>query len=149
MVVRREKKSRYYRGNRTHGWGRVGQHRRSGRKGGRGMVGFHKHKWTWTVKYAPDWYGKHGFTRHPSLVPTWRIINVGKLDEALDSLVEQGLVSREDDAYVVDLSKLGINKLTGSGKVTKKMIVKVIKATKKAVEKIESAGGKVEISGGE
>ena len=113
------------------------------------MVGFGKHKWTWTVKYAPNWYGKHGFTRHPSLVPSWRIINVGKLDEILESLVEKGLASYENEIYAIDLSKLGINKLTGSGRVTKKIFVKTIKATARAVEKIEKAGGRVEISGGE
>ncbi|RLE60757.1 MAG: 50S ribosomal protein L15 [Thermoprotei archaeon] len=149
MVVRREKKRKYYRGSRTYGWGRVAQHRRSGRKGGRGMVGYHKHKWTWTVKYAPDWYGKHGFTRHPSLVLVYRIMNVGKLDEVLEDLVQKGLAKIENENYVVDLTRIGINKLTGSGKVTKKIIVRTHKATRKAIEKIESLGGKVELISGE
>ncbi len=147
MVVRREKKRKYFRGSRTYGWGRVAQHRRSGRKGGRGLVGFHKHKWTWTVKYAPDWYGKHGFTRHPSIVPTWRNLNVGFLDEVAERLVEAGVASKEGDAVKIDLASLGYNKLTGAGKVKKKLIVTVAKATEKAVKKIEEAGGKVIIAG--
>jgi hypothetical protein len=36
MVVRKEKKSRKMRGSRTHGYGRVGQHRKAGSRGGRG-----------------------------------------------------------------------------------------------------------------
>lgn len=143
MVRRREKKSKYFRGSRTHGWGRVAQHRRSGRKGGRGFVGYHKHKWSWTVKYAPDWYGAYGFQRHPSLVLQYSTINIGALDEQLDHLVERGVASKNGDKYTVDLTQLGVNKLTGSGKVTRKIVVKVAKATRKAVERIKEAGGEV------
>ncbi len=147
MVVRREKKRKYYRGSRTYGWGRVAQHRRSGRKGGRGLVGYHKHKWTWVVKYAPDWYGKHGFTRHPSIVPVYRSINVGLLDEIAEMLLERGIAEKEGEAIKIDLTKIGYNKLTGAGRVTRPLIVKTIKATENAVAKIEEAGGKVELAG--
>jgi len=143
VVRRREKKSRYYRGSRTHGWGRVAQHRRSGRKGGRGRVGYHKHKWSWTVKYAPDWYGAHGFTRHPSLVVQFRALNVGVLDEKIEELVNLGVATRSGDSYYVDLTLLGVNKLTGSGRVSKKIVVRVHKATEQAIAKISGAGGKV------
>lgn len=113
------------------------------------MVGYDKHKWTWTVKYAPNWYGKHGFTRHPSLVPAYRTINVGKLDEVIEELVEKGLANVENGSYQVNLARLGFNKLTGGGRVTKRIIVRTLKATRRAVEKIESSGGKVELIGGE
>lgn len=143
MVVRREKKSKYYRGSRTCGWGRVAQHRRSGRKGGRGRVGYHKHKWSWAVKYAPDWYGRHGFTQPPNLVARWVTINVGELDERIEELVKQGRAERVGEEYHVDLLAMGINKLTGEGRVTKKLVVKTITATRKAIEKIEQVGGRV------
>ncbi len=143
MVVRREKKSKYYRGSRTCGWGRVAQHRRSGRKGGRGRVGYHKHKWSWAVKYAPDWYGRHGFTQPPNLVAKWVTMNVGELDEKVEELVRQGVAVKVGDEYHVDLLKLGVNKLTGEGRVTRKLVVKTIAATKKAVAKIEQANGRV------
>uniref|UniRef100_A0A7C1CDA7 Large ribosomal subunit protein uL15 n=1 Tax=Thermofilum adornatum TaxID=1365176 RepID=A0A7C1CDA7_9CREN len=143
MVIRREKKSRSYRGSRTHGYGRTGQHRKSGSRGGRGHVGYHKHKWSWAIKYAPDWYGKHGFTRHPSLVTQFNIINVGVLDSKIADLYQKGIATREGDAYVVDLTKIGINKLTGTGQVRNKIIVKVPFATQNAVQKIKQAGGDV------
>lgn len=141
VSVRREKKSRYYRGSRTHGWGRVAQHRRSGRKGGRGRVGYHKHKWTWVMAYARDWYGKHGFTRHPSLVAQKRIINVGELDEKIEELLKVGLAKLEGDAIRVDIAELGFNKLGGKGKVTRKLVVAAPEATENAVRKLEEAGG--------
>ena len=146
MVVRRRKKSRKLRGRtRTMGWGRIGQHRGSGSRGGFGAAGMHKHMWTWVVKYAPSWFGKHGFNRPPELVVKPMEINVGELDELIEKLIKEGKVERSDDLIKVDLSKLGYNKLLGKGKVRHKLYVIVPKATKAAIEKIEAAGGKVEV----
>jgi len=139
--VRREKKSKYHRGSRTCGWGRVAQHRRSGRKGGRGRVGYHKHKWSWVMAYARDWYGKHGFTRHPSLVAEARVVNVGELDERADELVRAGLAQVEGDVVRVDITQLGYNKLGGRGQVTRKLVVIGLEATEGAVRKLQAAGG--------
>lgn len=143
MVVRRGKKSRYMRGSRTHGWGRTGQHRKSGRKGGRGRAGYKKHKWTWVLKYAPNWFGKRGFTRHPSIVPTWKIINVGELDEMSEKLAEMGMARAINGVLEVNLLALGVNKLTGRGAVRRALLVKTLKATRVAIRKVEEAGGKV------
>ncbi len=143
MVVRRRKKSRKCRGSRTYGYGRIGQHRKSGSRGGFGMAGMHKHRWSWVVKYYPDYFGKHGFTRPPELTVEVNGINVGLLDSIVDDLVSKGLASKENDTYVIELPKLGINKLLGSGKVTKKMKVVTIEATEKAIEKVKKAGGEV------
>jgi len=142
MVVRREKKSKYYRGSRTCGWGRVAQHRRSGRKGGRGRVGYHKHKWSWVMAYARDWYGKHGFTRYPSLVPIKRVINVGELDEQIDELLKAGVATVEGDAVRVDITLLGYNRLGGRGRVTRKLVVVGLEATRAAISKLEEVGGR-------
>ncbi|MET1100875.1 MAG: uL15 family ribosomal protein [Pyrodictiaceae archaeon] len=150
MVVRKRKKSRRLRGRtRTMGWGRIGQHRGSGSRGGFGAAGMHKHMWSWVVKYAPTWFGKHGFNRPPKLEKKVVGINVGELDESLEALVEKGLASREGDLYVVDLSKLGYNKLLGRGRVTHKIRVLVESATEEAVNKIASAGGEVVLLSGE
>ena len=143
MVVRREKKSKYLRGYRTMGWGRVGQHRRSGTKGGRGHAGYHKHYWTWVVKYAPDWFGKHGFTRPPEIVPKPRCINVGEIDEKIEELVKMGLAKVKDDAYEVNIVDLGYTKLLGRGRVSKKLIIKALEATESAIEKVKALGGEV------
>ncbi len=149
MVRRFKKKSRYMRGSRTCGWGRVGQHRKSGSSGGRGKSGRHKHKWTWVLKYAEDssgypFFGKHGFIQPPPLVPRRAGINVGELDAIIDDLVRKGLAELKEGKYYVDLLKLGYNKLLGGGKVTKPIIVKTVWATRKAEEKIRAAGGAVE-----
>lgn len=155
MVRRFERKVRKYRGgSRTHGWGgRVGQHRKSGSSGGRGgRSGLHKHKWSLVLKYAEDssgypFFGKHGFKQPETIVAAKLCINVGELDSMLDELVSRGgLVQVVDGKYVVDLLRIGFNKLLGrGGRVSKPMIVRAAWVSRKAEEKIRSAGGSVEL----
>lgn len=143
MVVRRKKKSRYMRGIRTHGYGNVGQHRKSGSRGGKGAAGMHKHKWSWVLKYFPDWYGKRGFTYPPEMKVEYKEINVGELRELIEFLRQQGKLEKDGDTYVIDLQTLGYNKLLGRGSIDVKVKVKVYDATKSAIEKIRKAGGEV------
>ena len=147
MVVRRRKKSKKLRGRtRTMGWGRIGQHRKSGSRGGFGLVGFHKHKWTWTIKYAPHWFGKHGFTQPPTIVAEINAINVSELDEIARDMLRQGIAQKEDNKIVIDVSVLGFNKVLGRGKITLPLKVITPAITERAREKIEAAGGEVVIS---
>ncbi len=144
MSIRREKKVRKMRGSRTHGWGIQGQHRRSGRKGGRGKAGRKsgKHKWSWVLRYWPDYFGKHGF--HPVPKGVIRAINVGELDELAEKLVAKGLAIKSEKGIEIDLTKLGINKLLGSGRVMKPLIIKGVEnISETAKEKIAAAGGSI------
>ncbi len=144
MVVRRRKKTRRLRGRtRTMGYGRIGQHRKSGSKGGFGAAGMHKHMWTWVVKYAPTWFGKHGFNPPETLEVKPVEINVGELAEHLDKWLSQGLARKEGDKIVVNLAELGYNKLLGRGRIDKPVKVIVPEATQRAIEKIQAAGGEV------
>ena len=123
-------KTKKYRGSRTHGRGKKAG-RGAGLKGGRGNAGSHKHKYMHMIKYMPDHFGRRGFKRPQKLIKEEKTINVGLLEEKFP------------DAKEVDLEKEGFDKLLGSGIVNKPFIVKVPKASKKAIEKIESKGGKV------
>jgi large subunit ribosomal protein L15 len=129
----RLRKVRRFRGSRTHGYGQVGQHRHSGKQGGHGNAGLHKHKWSWMIKYDPDHFGRDPF-RPPSYYskPT-RWANVGELDALASSL----------NSKAIDLASVGIGKLLGSGKVTGAYQVKVNSFTKRAQAKVEAAGGKI------
>lgn len=144
MSVRREKKVRKMRGSRTHGWGIQGQHRRSGRKGGRGKAGRKsgKHKWSWVLRYWPDYFGKHGFHSIPKGII--KTVNVGELDELAEILINKGLAIKSEKGIEIDLTKLGINKLLGSGKVERPLIIKgAVDVSKLAEEKIIAAGGTI------
>lgn len=136
------RKTRKKRGSRTVGYGRVGQHRDTGGQPNR-KAGRHKHKWSYVLRYEPDYFGKTGFTSPKSLRQKLKIINVGKLDQMAKLATET-----KDDKPLVDLEKLGYTKLLGTGRVTKPIVVKVSTASKSAADKIKEAGGQV-LSGAE
>lgn len=135
----RLRKVRKLRGSRTHGWGQVSQHRESGSRGGRGNAGKHKGKWTHTVKYEPDYFGKHGFH---SIQRDATIVNVGALLELVEKHHLTGEII-ENDKSVIDLNQLGFDKLLGNGNISGPIIVKVKEYSPSALKKIEEAGGQI------
>ena len=73
-------------------------------------------------------------------------INVGELDEAADRLVERGIATTKGKRYQIDLTKLGIDKVLGSGKVTKKMDLTGVKdISERAKEKLLGIGGTIDL----
>ncbi|MEM3897650.1 MAG: uL15 family ribosomal protein [Nitrososphaerota archaeon] len=137
----RHRKSRKRRGSRTCGWGQIGQHRKSGSRGGHGHAGMHKHKWTWVLKYDPDYFGKHGFYR-----PNKREIkamNLTQLSTLVENLERRGELKLMNGMPVIDLSALGVGKLVGGGRVDKRLMVVVDSWTEKAEKAIREAGGKL------
>lgn len=137
MVVRKEGKRR--RGERSY----HGSHKKwrgSGSRGGTGEAGFHKHKWSYTVKYDPEHFGKMGF-KPPASIKI-RAINLKDLDKMTEKLLEQKLAEKDGDKIKIDLGKIGYDKLLGSGKVTKPMMVEAEYFSKQAIKKLEDAGGK-------
>lgn len=132
------RKLRKKRGSRTHGYGRVGQHRDAGSKGHR-KVGRHKHLWSYVATYEPNYFGKHGFTSPQSLSRKEKIVNLKKLNE----LSQKFSVEKEKGKLHLDLTSLGYTKLLGTGKISKALIVNVASCSKSAAEKIKEAGGQV------
>ncbi|MEM5829644.1 MAG: uL15m family ribosomal protein [Candidatus Aenigmatarchaeota archaeon] len=130
MVVRKEKKHRKFRGRRTY----HGSHKKArggGSRGGRGKAGMHKHKWSYTVKYEPDHFGKIGFK--PVKRREVKVINLEELDK----------IAREKNLEKINVVELGFEKVLGKGKLSKPLTVEAIEFSKKAVKKIEEVGGKV------
>jgi large subunit ribosomal protein L15 len=128
----KERKTRKMRGSRTHGYGRIGQHRDAGSKGHR-KVGRHKHLWSYVVAHEPDYFGKKGFTSRQSLMRKEKTINIAQLSE----------LTAENDTAHIDLTSMGYTKLLGTGKITKPLTITVATCSKTATEKVEKAGGKI------
>jgi large subunit ribosomal protein L15 len=126
------RKIRKFRGTRTQGYGRIGQHRDSGSKGNR-KVGRHKHLWSKIVTSEPNYFGKHGFHSPQAIHKIEKTINLQKID--------QMAVSSE-----INLTELGYTKLLGSGKLTKALTIQVKEASKSAQQKVQNAGGKLILS---
>ena len=132
----RIRKVRRQRGSRTHGYGQIGQHRHSGKQGGHGNAGLHKHKWSWLILHDPDHFRRDAF-KPPSWHKVSKWANVGDLasfEEAGDG--KSGPVS-------IDLDSKGVEKLLGSGDVNRAYHVKVSSYTERAKLKLEEAGGKI------
>ena len=96
------------------------------------MAGLHKHKWSYTVKYAPDHFGSNKW-HPPNRITTDRWLNLNQLEALAGNGKE------------IDLVALGFDKLLGQGTVNTALKVKVPRASSSAVEKIKAAGGSIEI----
>ncbi len=147
----KRKKVTKMRGSKTHGWGSKKKHRGSGNRGGKGMAGTGKRgdqKKTWVIKKygLENYFGKKGFVRRRVKKET-KIINVGLLNKILDELVKKKLVKLENNFYVVDLKKIGYDKLLSIGNVDKKIKIISGKVSKRAAEKILNAGGDILVKG--
>lgn len=135
-----------HRASRTHGRGKKAG-RGAGKRGGRGNAGLHKHKFMSTVKYDPKHFGRYGFKRpKPPSERGPKTINVGQLEERLETFIEKGYAKKAGERTEVDLTSAGIDKLLGSGKLKKPLQIKVSEASKMAKSKVEGAGGKVLIA---
>lgn len=138
MVYRhRKKKVEKMRGKHTHGWGSKKKRRGAGSHGGRGMGGSGKRgdvKKPFIIKHlTKNYFGKHGFTPHyqyRKLIP----LNIYELS-SYDLKEEDGYFPIELKGY----------KLLGKGNPNRKYKIRVERATKKAITKIEKFGGIVEI----
>jgi large subunit ribosomal protein L15 len=141
FMIRKSRKINKMRGSRTVGGGCSKKRRGAGHRGGRGQAGLHKHKWSWTVKYDPHHFGKYGFKRPRKTVFKFKPVNLSYLDEKAQEMVEKGQANEEDGKIVIDVTEMGYNKVLGSGRVTKALLVKSPLFSESATQKIEEAGG--------
>ena len=135
-AVEKEKRKRVGRGigsgtGKTSGKGHKGQKARSGGGVRRGFEGGQ----TPLYRRLP----KRGFTNiHANKYTevTLTMLNKSKAtDVTAESLVEEGIIGKINDGIVV----------LATGKLDKKLTVKAKRFTKAAAEKIEAAGGKIEV----
>ncbi|ETA68678.1 MAG: large subunit ribosomal protein [Methanolobus sp.] len=130
-----------FRGSRTCGGGTTKNRRGAGNRGGRGRSGENKHHFSRAVLLGYCRGHQRGFTRPLKVLNDASIVNVGELDELADQLVEDGFAELQDGTYVIDLAVLDIDKVLGSGKVSKKLAITAAEFSASAKEKIEGAGG--------
>lgn len=147
MAFKRRKKNSRQRGSTTHGCGSMKKRRGAGNRGGRGRAGTGKRgdqrkPCFWGGK---PYFGKSGFVSK-SRAPKIHAINIKTVEDVLPSWERKSLVEKKGDSYVIDLGRLGYNKLLGTGKCTKKLVITVDFASPGAVEKVKAAGGDVKVN---
>ena len=137
-----KKRIKRIRGTRTCGGGAHKNRRGKGSKGGAGNAGAYEHHFVRSLKKGVR-KGEHGFRPHPSFRRGDEKIamNVGELDEMLEELLAKGKAEEREDGVYIDANELGIEKILGRGRVTRKWMLRVNEISKGAKEKIERAGG--------
>ncbi|MFQ5800656.1 MAG: uL15 family ribosomal protein [Candidatus Hydrothermarchaeales archaeon] len=148
-MARKDRKIHKKRGSRTSGHGHHNKNRGAGNRGGVGMAGTHKGRWTWIVKYKPDHFGRRGFDIPRETKKVYSSINVGTIDEFLPQLIEEGIATKKGKVYEVDLTKTDFFKVLGKGRVTHALSIKAMAFSSGAKEKIGDAGGKITLAGEE
>lgn len=137
-------KSRKFRGAKTHGHGSMKKWRGAGNRGGRGMAGSGKKgdckvPVTWkTSKY----FGKYGFKKKGAVLQR-NCVNLDFVESHIDSFKSKGAVEDKEGKVVIDLQKLGYDKLCSKGNIKTKFDIKVRQASAKAREKLKNVGGEI------
>ena len=133
-----------YRGSRTCGGGTHKNRRGAGNRGGRGRAGINAHHFVkWYKEMGGPVFGKDGFSNSSTF--TVSVMDIGIIDQIVPSLLAQGIAKNDGDAIVINIAELGVDKVLGSGKVTKKLNISAQAFSESAKIKIEKMGGKTKI----
>jgi len=133
-----------YRGSRTCGGGTHKNRRGAGNRGGRGRAGINAHHFVkWYKEMGGRVFGKDGFFHNPAVIVT--TMDVGIIDQIIPSLIAQGIAKQEGDAVTINAADMGIEKVLGSGRVTKKINISAEAFSESAKAKIEKMGGKAQV----
>jgi large subunit ribosomal protein L15 len=142
-MINKRKKNIRMRGSKTHGYGSMKKHRGAGSRGGRGMAGTGKRADVKkpSISQIKNYFGKYGFTtKRRNFVTS---VNVNYLELNCEALLKKGIFVKNKEFIVVDLNKLGIDKLIAKGKATRKYDITCNFATDGAIKAIEVAKGKI------
>lgn len=128
MVIRQEKKNRKYHGTRRWGVGNIKNARGAGDRGGSGSINrLRKHDFTYITAKRPDLLRKKGFVSwNPSTIIQINLNQISKM------------AAESKDKKELELKN---HKVLSNGKLSAPITIKATKFSKKAMEKIKSAGG--------
>lgn len=140
-MARKNRKIMKKRASRKCGQGHHRTHRGKGQRGGKGMAGICKSRWTWAIKYSPHHFGAYGFKLPPEARTEYNSINLSEIEEKLEFFAAAGAAEKKGKLYEVDLLKAGYEKVLGGGRLSIPMKIKAEMFSEKAKEKIASAGG--------
>lgn len=149
-MIRVKKKISKMRGSRTCGGGCSKKRRGAGHRGGRGLAGSGKKKktkWTRTIITMPGHIGSYGFSRDSYLRKDPSFINVGTIEEKIDTLIDKKIAEKKEGKVYLDVSKIGIKKVCGKGNIKGVYVISANEFSKKAEEKILLAGGEAVLLG--
>jgi len=136
-MPKRKRKSKVKRlgAGRTHGTGNKKCARGGGTRGGRGMAGSGKHKFTYIIVHeGTDYFGRKGFVRqvYKQKVPVSNLYEI-------ESKATKGKLEKKDGKQYFEFK----GKILGAGILSTPITIKALSWSKKAEEKIKAAGGDI------
>ena len=134
MSKRKEGQKKGYLGHRSHGRGNVKNRRGSGNRGGRGMAGIDKHKWSWAMNNEPNYFGKFGFHR-PNQPEKMKVAHLYEINQKalLEKLEKKG-------------GKFHFNfdgKILATGAINVPVEIKAAAWSKNVEKKLKECGGSI------
>ena len=139
MTVRKRKRKNRYLGQRSHGAGNTKNRRGAGNRGGRGKAGSHKHRF--------QLFAKTFGTERPQLKAQHetRAINLDMLVQLLPKFAEEKKTEKTAQGTIIDGKKICFDKVLGkSNGLKEKLVLRNLRVSKKAREKILEAEGTIE-----
>jgi large subunit ribosomal protein L15 len=134
MSRRKEGQKKGYLGHRSHGRGNCKNRRGSGNRGGRGMAGVDKHKWSWATKhFGGDYFGKHGFVRQTTI----KVSTVNLYEINQKAVMHQ--IDKKGGKFHFDFE----GKVLGSGQVTMPIVIRAQSWSKSVEKKVGEHGGSI------
>jgi len=143
MVTNKAKKVTKYRAHTTHGGGHRKKRRGAGSRGGRGNAGSGKRAGQKVAGIKESRLGRTGFKprRDAKAIKT---VAVGYFtSDRIEKLLKSEKVTKEGDFVLLDLKKLGYDKLLATGSIKNKLKIKVSQFSARAAEKVKAAGGEI------
>jgi len=134
-----------YRGSRTCGGGTHKNRRGAGNRGGRGRAGINAHHFVkWYLEMGGPIYGKDGFV-NPTR-ETITTMDIGTIDQIVPSLLAQGVAKQDVEVITINAADIGIEKVLGTGRVSRKLNISAPAFSEQAKAKIEKMGGKAQVN---
>ena len=137
-MARPGKRNRKFLGTRNHGKGNAKNKRGKGGKGGWGRAGMHKHRFSYITVHERSWMengGHRGF--HSLRDNTLPNLNLWQIQ----LMAHKGELKSEGGHMVLEFA----GKILGTGSISSPIIVRAMAASESAKERIEKAGGKLEL----
>lgn len=129
-----------FRGSRTCGGGTHKNRRGAGNRGGRGRAGINAHHFVrYYMEMGGPVFGKNGFHNPTSICI--KAVDISVIDRMVPALLANGLAKEENGVVTIDAGEIGIDKVLGSGKVTRKIKISAGSFSVQAKSKIEQSGG--------
>ncbi len=135
MAKRKHGQKKGYLGHRSHGRGNCKNRRGSGNRGGRGLGGVDKHKWSWATKmFGNDYFGKVGFVR-PSKVIVVPVTHLYDINQK--ALLNQ--LDKKGGKFHFDFE----GKVLATGDVTLPLVIRASAWSKNVEKKLSAVGGQI------